>query len=137
MTIRNSIGLAAGLVVGALALAAPASAAWWGNGGGYYYDNRWNKQRPLLRLLLPLAAGRLFDAVQLRLLSAAGVLQPVSRTGLLDPDPAVRRHRGSGGQRCPPFFLARAGARERMAFAEEAMNRRRLLAGTGALVGVG
>jgi hypothetical protein len=42
MTIRNTIGLAAGLVVGALALAAPASAAWWGNNGGYYYDNRWN-----------------------------------------------------------------------------------------------
>jgi hypothetical protein len=41
MTIRNTIGLAAGLVVGALALAAPASAAWWGN-GNYDYDNRWN-----------------------------------------------------------------------------------------------
>ena len=42
MTMRNAIGLAAGLVVGALALAAPASAAWWGNEGRYYYDNRWN-----------------------------------------------------------------------------------------------
>ena len=37
----------------------------------------------------------------------------------------------SGGQRCPPFFLARARAWERMA----AMNRRILLAGTGALIG--
>ena len=41
MTIRNAIGLAAGLVVGAIALAAPASAAWWGN-GRYYYDSRWD-----------------------------------------------------------------------------------------------
>jgi hypothetical protein len=42
MTIRNAIGLAAGLVVGALAFAAPASAGWWGNDGRYHYDNRWN-----------------------------------------------------------------------------------------------
>jgi len=41
MKIRNAIVLATGLVVGSLALAAPASAAWWGN-GQYYNDNRWN-----------------------------------------------------------------------------------------------
>ena len=41
MTIRNVIGLAAGLVVGTLALAGPASAAWYGN-GQWHYDNRWH-----------------------------------------------------------------------------------------------
>ena len=89
MTIRNTIGLAAGLVVGALALAAPASAAWWGN-GNYYYDNRWNNYNDrYYGYYYRDAAGRLFDAVQLRLLSAAGVLQPEPGSGLLDPDPAV------------------------------------------------
>jgi hypothetical protein len=38
---RKAIVLAAGLVVGAMALAAPASAAWWGN-GQWHQDNRWN-----------------------------------------------------------------------------------------------
>ena len=45
MTNRNRIGLAASLVLGALALcavAAPASAAWWGNDGQWHQDNRWN-----------------------------------------------------------------------------------------------
>ena len=41
MTIRKGIGLAAGLVIAALALAAPASAAWYGD-GHWHYDNRWN-----------------------------------------------------------------------------------------------
>ena len=44
MTSRNRIGLAASLVLGALALSAgvaPASAAWWGN-GQWQPDNRWN-----------------------------------------------------------------------------------------------
>jgi hypothetical protein len=41
MTINKVIGLAAGLVVGTLALAAPASAAWYGN-GGWHNDNRWS-----------------------------------------------------------------------------------------------
>ena len=37
---RKAIVLVAGLVVGAMALAAPASAAWWGN-GRWHQDNRW------------------------------------------------------------------------------------------------
>ena len=41
MKIRTAIVLATGLVVGSLAVAAPASAAWWGN-GQYYNDYRWN-----------------------------------------------------------------------------------------------
>ena len=39
MKIRNAIGLAAGLVVGAMALAGPASAGWYEN-GVYHHDNR-------------------------------------------------------------------------------------------------
>jgi len=45
MTSRNRIGLAASLVLGALAfsaVAAPASAAWWGKDGQWHQDNRWN-----------------------------------------------------------------------------------------------
>jgi hypothetical protein len=45
MTNRNRIGLAASLVLGALAfsaVAAPASAAWWGNDKQWHQDNRWN-----------------------------------------------------------------------------------------------
>jgi hypothetical protein len=48
MTSRNRIGLAAGLVLGALALtavAAPAGAAWWGKDGQWHQDNRWNNNR--------------------------------------------------------------------------------------------
>jgi hypothetical protein len=41
MTISKVIGLAAGLVVGAMILATPASAAWWGN-GRWHYDDRWS-----------------------------------------------------------------------------------------------
>jgi hypothetical protein len=44
MTNRKRIGLAASLVLGALALAAvatPASAGWWGD-GRWHEDNRWN-----------------------------------------------------------------------------------------------
>ena len=41
MTIRKAIVLATGLVVGSLALAAPAGAAWYGD-GRWHYDNRWN-----------------------------------------------------------------------------------------------
>jgi hypothetical protein len=44
MTSRKLMGLAAGIVLGALSLAAvavPANAAWWGN-GQYQQDNRWN-----------------------------------------------------------------------------------------------
>jgi hypothetical protein len=47
MTSRKRIGLAAGLVLGMLsvaAMAAPASAAWWGN-GQWHPDNRWNDNR--------------------------------------------------------------------------------------------
>jgi hypothetical protein len=40
MTIRRVIGLAAGLVVGTLVLAAPAGAAWYGD-GRWHNDNRW------------------------------------------------------------------------------------------------
>ena len=48
MTNRRRIGLAAGLVLGMLSVAAmtaPASAAWWGNGqwnNDTRYDNRYN-----------------------------------------------------------------------------------------------
>ena len=45
MTSKNRIGLAASLVLGALAftaVAAPASAAWWGNDRQWHQDNRWN-----------------------------------------------------------------------------------------------
>ena len=48
MTSRNRIGLAASLVLGALAfsaVAAPASAAWWGKDGQWHQDNRWNNNR--------------------------------------------------------------------------------------------
>ena len=77
MKIRNAIGLAAGLVVGAMALAGPASAGWYENGG----------YQPLLRLSLSAASGRVFAAVQLRLRGAAGRLR--QRTGFLDQYPAV------------------------------------------------
>ena len=45
MTNRNRLGLAASLVLGALAftaLAAPANAAWWGTDGQWHQDSRWN-----------------------------------------------------------------------------------------------
>ncbi|NDH60110.1 MAG: hypothetical protein EBY18_00340 [Alphaproteobacteria bacterium] len=45
MMSRSRIGLAASLVLGALAftaVAAPASAAWWGKDGQWHQDNRWN-----------------------------------------------------------------------------------------------
>ena len=48
MTNRRRIGLAAGLVLGMLSVAAmtaPANAAWWGNGQWHQdtrYDNRYN-----------------------------------------------------------------------------------------------
>ena len=41
MTSRKHIGLALGVVLGAMALAAPAS-AWWGGDGRWHPDNRWN-----------------------------------------------------------------------------------------------
>jgi hypothetical protein len=47
MTSRRRIGLAAGLVLGMLSVAAitaPASAAWWGN-GQWHQDTRWNDNR--------------------------------------------------------------------------------------------
>ena len=37
---RNGIGLAAGAVVAAMALATPASAAWLGSDGRWHYDYR-------------------------------------------------------------------------------------------------
>lgn len=48
MTSRNRIGLAASLVLGALAftaVAAPASAGWYGKDGQWHQDNRWNNNR--------------------------------------------------------------------------------------------
>lgn len=45
MMSRSRIGLAASIVLGALAftaVAAPASAAWWGKDGQWHQDNRWN-----------------------------------------------------------------------------------------------
>ena len=41
MTSRKHIGLALGVVLGVMALAAPAS-AWWGGDGRWHPDNRWN-----------------------------------------------------------------------------------------------
>jgi hypothetical protein len=40
MTSRKQIGLALGVVLGALAIAGPAS-AWWGGDGRWHPDNRW------------------------------------------------------------------------------------------------
>ena len=87
MTSSKRIGLAASLVLGLLsvaAVAAPASAAWWGN-GQYQPDNRYNNNNNnnhnnrYYGYHYRDAAGRLRDALQLRLPAAAGHLRQHAR----------------------------------------------------------
>ena len=104
MTMRNAIGLAAGLVVGALALAAPASAAWWGKTAGtttttagttndryygYYYRS------PPVVYSTPYNYGYYPPPVYYSPSPAPGFS---IRSGRSD------RHMKDGGQQCPPFF---------------------------------